>query len=138
MSWEVLSWDWHIFEYWNIDILAQKLVALTDAWLQVVVVCGAWNIWRRRDTIDAWIERVKSDHLWMMATVMNAVLLNERVIQNWWDWIVFCPSWVHIPPITKEYNALTARKKLQQWKIVFCAWWTWNPYSTTDSWAVFD
>ncbi len=136
MSWEVLSWESGIFDYQNIDKIAQKLVSLSKKWFEIVVVCWAWNIWRRRDTIDAWIERVKSDHLWMMATVMNAVLLNERVIQNWWWWVVFCPSWTHIPPITKEYNALTARKKLKQWKMVFCAWWTWNPYSTTDSWAV--
>jgi len=136
MSWEVLSWEWHIFEYGNIDKLAKQLVWLTKKWLEVVVVCGAWNIWRWRDTVDAGIERVKSDNLWMMATVMNAVLLNERVIQNWWDGVVFSPGWMHIAPLTKQYNALTARKKLAQGKIVFCAWWTWNPYSTTDSWAV--
>lgn len=136
MSGEVLSWPGHIFDYENIDKLAKQLVALTDAWMEVAVVCGAWNIWRWRDTIDAGIERVKSDHLWMMATVMNAVQLNERVIQNGWDGIVFCPSGIHIPPITKQYNALTARRKLGEWKIVFCAWWTWNPYSTTDSGAV--
>ncbi len=136
ISWEVIAWSKHVFNYENVDKLAQSLVWLADKWVEVAVVCGAWNIWRWRDTIDAWIDRVKSDHLWMMATVMNAVLLNERAIQHWKKWVVFSPSWVHIPPITKQYNALTARDRLAKKELVFCAWGTWNPFSTTDSGAV--
>lgn len=136
LSGEVFAWNGHIFDYERVDYIAMKLVKFLDAWYEVAVVCWAGNIWRWRDTKEAKIDRVKSDHLWMMATVMNAVLLCERVIQNWGKGVVFSPTWVHIPPITKEYNTLTARRRMKRWKIVFCAWGTGNPFSTTDSWAI--
>jgi len=136
LSGELISWDNFMFDYDKIQEITKKVVKLSKEWLNIAIVCGAWNIWRYRDTLNAGIDRVKSDHLGMMATVMNAVLLNEKVIQNGWKWIVFSQSWTHIPPITKEYNSLSAREKMNDWYITFCAGGSGNPYSTTDLGAI--
>ncbi len=136
LSWEALSGEWKMFDYDKIDKLAKQIVALSDKWIEIAVVTGAGNIWRYRDTVDAGIDRVKSDTLWMTATVMNATILNDKVLKNWWNWLVTAPSKFSIVPLTKPYNALTMRIKMKWGKVIFCAGGSGNPYSTTDLWAV--
>lgn len=136
LSWESISGSDFMFDYDKIDQIAKDIINLHQKWIEIAIVCGAGNIRRYRDTVEAGIDRVKSDHLGMMATVMNAVLINDKIVKNGQKWIVFSSLGVHIPPITKEYNSLSARKKLSDWYIVFCAGGSGNPYSTTDLGAV--
>ncbi len=136
LSWEALSGNGKMFDYQKIDILAKKIVDLSKRWMEIAVVSGAGNIRRYRDTVEAGIDRVKSDTLGMTATVMNATILNEMILKNGWEWLVTAPSNFSITPLIKDYNSLTMRNKMKSGKIVFCAWGSGNPYSTTDLWAV--
>ncbi len=135
ISWEALwSTNWG-FNFESIKKISQWIFELNKKWFEIAVVCWAWNIRRFKDNQESWIDRVKSDTLWMIATIINATVLNDFFMKLWWKWIVTAPKNFQINPIVKEYNSLTMRETLSQWKVVFCAWWTWNPYSTTDLWA---
>jgi uridylate kinase len=136
LSGEVLASENNLFDHDKIRLLAKQLWGLVDAWLEVAVVCGWWNIWRWRDSQDFPIQRVKSDYLGMMATVMNAVNLSETIVSEWYYSHVVTPATLHLSPLSVEYDIIKARKSLEKWRVICCGWGSGNPYFTTDSAAV--
>jgi uridylate kinase len=136
LSGEVLATKENLFDHDKIRLLAKEIWTLVDAGIQVAVVCWWWNIWRWRDSQDFPVQRVKSDYLWMMATVMNAVNLSETIISEWYESHVVTPATLHLSPLSVEYDIIKARKSLQKWRVICCGGWSGNPYFTTDSAAV--
>ena len=136
LSGEVLASKENLFNHEKIRLLAKQLWHLVDKKCEIAVVCGWWNIRRWRDSQDFPVERVKSDYLGMMATVMNAVNLSETIISEWYEGHVVTPAALHLSPLSVEYDIIKARKSMSKWRIICCGWWTWNPYFTTDSAAV--
>lgn len=134
VSWEALLWENNFwFDKKHVDNIAQEIVNLSNDWFQVAVVCWAWNIWRFKDNQELWIDRVKSDTLWMIWTFMNSVVLSEKVNELWIESIIYSSHIISVTDLAKKFNPIEARKDLQRWKVVFCAWWTWSPFFTTDS-----
>ena len=46
------------------------------------------------------------------------------------------PQGMHHHEVTTQYNTELGQELLSVWSIIVCGWGTWNPYATTDSWAV--
>jgi len=99
--------------------------------VEIVIVIGGGNIWRYRDFKDSGIERVNSDYMGMMATIMNAVAISATFKNLGTDSEVW--SSIKIPHIAKTYDRPSAIKDLEKGKIVICAGGTGNPFFTTDS-----
>lgn len=113
--------------------IAHEIAKLHEAKKEVVLVCGAGNIWRYRDTKSAGIERTVSDYLGMMATVMNATALGSALKKIGIDAVVH--SALNIPQVAHYYIRQNAISDLQAGKVVICAGGTGSPYFTTDTTA---
>ncbi len=126
-----------LWETWinndKLKFTAKIITDLQKQWFQIAVVVWAGNIWRYRDNSESVIKRTDSDYMGMLWTIMNAVAIKNAINFDWGNATV-C-SVIDIPQLAEKYTIEKASKYLDEWKIVFCAGGTGNPYFTTDSWA---
>lgn len=119
------------FDYDKLHDIAAQVVAVHKSDIQVVIVVGAGNIWRFRDTTESGIERTASDAMGMLATIMNAVAL-QSAIENLGVATRVCSA-INVPQLAEPYLRRRAERHLEKKRIVICAGGTGNPYFTTDS-----
>jgi len=113
-----------------VDKLCKEVIEVKKLGAEIVIVVGGGNFWRFRDFKDSGLDRVKSDYMGMMATVMNAVALADGFKKFKTDARVL--SALDIPAVEK-YNRDKGLEYLSEGKIVICAGGTGNPYFTTDT-----
>lgn len=111
--------------------LASQIIAAKKSGYQIAVVIGAGNIWRFRDHQDSGIDRVYSDYMGMLATIMNSVALMSA-IENGGVPARVCSA-LDIPSVAEPYIKRRATRHLEKGRVVICAGGTGNPYFTTDS-----
>lgn len=111
--------------------LADQVLAVKKAGYEAAVVLGAGNIWRFRDTKDSGIDRVSSDYMGMLATIMNSVALMSALEHR--GGVVRVCSAIDVPAMAESYINRRATRHLEKGRIVICAGGTGNPYFTTDS-----
>ncbi|MDP3975905.1 MAG: UMP kinase [bacterium] len=111
--------------------LSDQLLEVQKAGYQVAVVVGAGNIWRFRDNNGSGIDRVSSDYMGMLATIMNSMALMSA-IQNQGGQARVCSA-LSFPVVVDLYTKRLAHQYLNEGKIVICAAGTGNPFFTTDS-----
>jgi len=111
--------------------VAKEIVAVQQSGIEVALVIGGGNVFRGQGLEEAGFDRVRGDQMGMLATVMNALAMQD-VIQKLG---VACDvmSALGIEQVGEKYSALAARDKLNQGRIVICAAGTGNPYFTTDT-----
>lgn len=119
------------FDYEKLHDIAGQVVAVRKAGIEIVIVVGAGNIWRFRDTTESGIERTASDAMGMLATIMNAVAL-QSAIENLGTETRVCSA-INVPQLAEPYLRRRAERHLEKNRIVICAGGTGNPYFTTDS-----
>lgn len=125
-----------VYDYTKLDDLLDKISDLSHRVELGIVVWGG-NIWRYKDNVSTGIERVTSDYIGMTATIINAIVLSEKLAQRGRRVSVYSPGNMQIPNCTRVYDVHAVRGDLAAGSIVFCAWGTGNPYATTDSAAIF-
>lgn len=111
--------------------LAQEVKTVKDAGHDIIIVLGAGNIWRYKDTTDSGIERTTSDYMGMLGTIMNAVAMQSALGTIKVESRV-CSA-IQIPQLAEPYLKNRALRHLEKGRVVFCAGGTGNPYFTTDS-----
>ena len=99
--------------------------------VEIIIVIGAGNIWRGSENAESGIDRVPSDYIGMMATIMNAVALQAGLEKLDIDTRVM--SALDIPAVAEPYLRRRAIRHLEKRRIIICAAGTGNPYFTTDS-----
>jgi uridylate kinase len=114
-----------------LEHVSGQIVAVARAGYEVAVVVGAGNIWRHRDTTDSGIERVASDNMGMLATVMNSVALMSSIEKQ--GVAARVCSAVDVPQVAEPYITRRAIRHLEKERVVICSGGTGNPYFTTDS-----
>lgn len=119
------------FDYEKLHDIASQVVSVWKEGIQVVIVIGAGNIWRYRDTTESGIERTASDAMGMLATIMNAVAL-QSAIEKLGAVTRVCSA-INVPQLAEPYLRRRAERHLEKKRIVICAGGTGNPYFTTDS-----
>lgn len=111
--------------------LAEQILRLQKEGHEVAVVLGAGNIWRFRDNKEAAIDRVSSDYMGMLATVMNSVALRSAIEEKGSQARVLSP--INVSAVTSLYTKRKAIHHLKKGRVVICAGGTGNPFFTTDS-----
>lgn len=111
--------------------LADQIMALKKAGYEVAIVLGAGNIWRFRDHTESGIDRVSSDYMGMLATIMNSVALMSA-IEHRGGTVRVCSA-LDIPAMAEPYIKRRAMRHMEKGRIVICAGGTGNPYFTTDT-----
>lgn len=119
------------FDYDKLHHIAAQIVGVKEKGIEVVVVVGAGNIWRYRDTTESGIERTASDAMGMLATIMNAVAL-QSAIEKLGAFTRVCSA-INVPQLAEPYLRRRCERHLEKGRIVLCAGGTGNPFFTTDS-----
>lgn len=119
------------FDYDKLHDIAAQVVTVWEKGIEVVIVVGAGNIWRYRDTTESGIERTASDAMGMLATIMNAVAL-QSAIEKLGTATRVCSA-INVPQLAEPYLRRRVERHLEKKRIVICSGGTGNPYFTTDS-----
>ena len=112
--------------------IAKMMKSLHDNDVEIAVVIGAGNIWRGKLAGEIGIERVPADFMGMIGTVINAVALSSA-LKNLGVESLVMSALPGIEGISVDYDKNTAKKALNEKKIVFCSGGTGKPYFTTDT-----
>lgn len=111
--------------------LATEIKEVLDAGVQVAVVLGGGNIFRGAGLAEGGMDRVTGDHMGMLATVINALALQDAVEKQGMSARVM--SAVRINQVCEDYIRRRAVRHLEKGRIVIFAAGTGNPFFTTDS-----
>ncbi|CAK0755762.1 UMP kinase [Gammaproteobacteria bacterium] len=112
-----------------LDRMATEIKEVLNLGVQVAVVVGGGNFLRGA-TLSG-ISRVTGDSLGMLATVMNALALQDVLERHGVAAQVL--SAIPMPNVCEPFNARQAREHLEAGRVVLCAAGTGNPFFTTDS-----
>lgn len=116
------------------DMLAQKIVGLTQASIQVGIVVWWGNLYRWVTGTEIGITRATGDSMGMVGTIMNGLAIADFINQRGGDAIVL--SAIEIPRVCDFFRRSAALHHFAQWRVVICVAGTGNPYFSTDSGAV--
>ena len=111
--------------------VAEELKAVHNLGVQVAVVVGGGNIFRGVSKSAGNMDRSSADYIGMLATVMNAVVLQDALEKIQVDTRVL--SAVDIPQLAESFIRRRAVRHLEKGRVVIFAAGTGNPYFTTDS-----
>jgi uridylate kinase len=111
--------------------VAEELKAVHEMGVQVAVVVGGGNIFRGVSKSAGNMDRSSADYIGMLATVMNAVVLQDALEKIQVDTRVL--SAVDIPQLAESFIRRRAVRHLEKGRVVIFAAGTGNPYFTTDS-----
>ena len=111
--------------------VAEELKAVTKLGVQVAVVVGGGNIFRGVSKSAGNMDRSSADYIGMLATVMNAVVLQDALEKVEVHTRVM--SAIDIPQLAEPFIRRRAIRHLEKERVVIFAAGTGNPYFTTDS-----
>jgi len=111
--------------------VAEELKAVHQMGVEVAVVVGGGNIFRGVSKSAGNMDRSSADYIGMLATVMNAVVLQDALEKIDVDTRVL--SAVDIPQLAESFIRRRAVRHLEKGRVVIFAAGTGNPYFTTDS-----
>ena len=101
--------------------------------VEVAVVVGGGNIWRGLSGAGAGMDRAQADYMGMLATVINALALQDRLERL--GQATRVQTAVHMAQIAEPYIRRRAIRHLEQGRVVIFAGGTGNPFFTTDTTA---
>ncbi|MCQ9209838.1 UMP kinase [Granulicatella seriolae] len=117
----------------TIKEIVQELKEVHDLGVEMAIVVGGGNIWRGTTGAEMGMERAQADYMGMLATVMNALALQDT-LEN-----VGVPTRVQtsidMRQIAEPYIRRRAVRHLEKERIVIFAAGTGNPYFSTDTTA---
>ena len=111
--------------------VAEELKAVHEVGVQVAVVVGGGNIFRGVSKSAGNMDRSSADYIGMLATVMNAVVLQDALEKVEVQTRVM--SAIDIPQLAEPFIRRRAIRHLEKGRVVIFAAGTGNPYFTTDS-----
>ena len=114
-----------------IQRLAQEIHAVVSQGLQLGLVIGGGNILRGAGLASQGMNRVSGDHMGMLATVINALAMQDALEQAGTPCRVM--SALSMNQVCESYTARQAIRHLEQGRVVIFAAGTGNPFFTTDS-----
>ncbi|MBA2483352.1 MAG: UMP kinase [Nitrosomonas sp.] len=118
----------------NHDIM-QRIVAeiaeVKKLGVEIAIVVGGGNIFRGMKSANDGVERVTADYMGMLATVMNALALQDAMKQG--GLTPRIQSALHIEQVVEPYIRGKAMRYLKEGKVIIFAAGTGNPFFTTDT-----
>src|SRR5690606_35461591 len=114
-----------------IQRLASEVHEIVSLGVQVALVVGGGNIFRGAGLAAKGMDRVTADHMGMLATVMNALALQDALEQE--GVFTRVMSAIKINQVCEDYIRRRAIRHLEEGRVVVFAAGTGNPFFTTDS-----
>jgi len=114
-----------------LNSVCAEIGSVVETGTQVAIVIGGGNFFRGISASESGIERATADYIGMLATVMNALAVQQALKPLGVEARV--QSAIPISPVSEPYVRLCALKHLNQGRVVIFAAGTGNPYFTTDT-----
>jgi uridylate kinase len=111
--------------------IAGEIYEITQMGVQVAVVIGGGNIFRGAGLARSGMDRVTGDHMGMLATVMNALAMQDALESLGLQSRVM--SAIRINQVCEDYIRRRAIRHLEKGRVVIFAAGTGNPFFTTDT-----
>jgi uridylate kinase len=105
----------------------------SDLGIDVAIVVGGGNIWRGMAGAGGGMDRAQADYMGMLATVINALALQDTLEQLGQPTRVL--SAIHMAQVAEPYIRRKAIRHLEKGRVVIFAGGTGNPFFTTDTTA---
>ena len=116
-----------------VSAMAEQIAQVRDMGLEVCLVVGGGNFFRGAKEAAKGMNRNIADQIGMMATIMNALFLQDALKSKGVEAIVM--SGISMSQVCEPYVYRNAIKHLEDRKVVIFAGGTGNPYFTTDTGA---
>jgi uridylate kinase len=113
------------------ESVAREIKAVHDLGIEVAIVVGGGNIFRGVSKSAGGMDRAAADYIGMLATVMNAVVLQDALEKL--HVYTRAMSAIDIPQLAEPFIRRRAVMHLEKQRVVIFAAGTGNPYFTTDS-----
>jgi len=113
------------------DLIAEEICSARDTGVDIAIVVGAGNITRGSELNRAGVERTRADQLGMIATSINAIVLQDSLEKLKVPTKVL--SAIEIQSIVEPYTIHKCRSFLEKGFVVILAGGTGSPYFTTDT-----
>lgn len=113
--------------------VARQIAELKDMGAEVCVVVGGGNLWRGIAGSAQGMDRATADYMGMLATVMNALALQDALEKAGSDTRVL--SAIEMRQVAEPYIRRRAIRHMEKGRIVIFAAGTGNPYFSTDTTA---
>lgn len=117
-----------------LDGIADEIAAVTAMGVEVAVVIGGGNIFRGLAASAKGMERASADYMGMLATVLNALALQNTLERK--GVITRVQSAIEMRQLAEGYIRRRAIRHLEKKRVVIFAGGTGNPYFSTDTAAV--
>jgi len=114
-----------------LNSIARQIKKVTALKVEVAIVVGGGNFWRGAAAEDAGMDRATADHAGMLATIINALALQDALENN--GIVTRTQSAITIQAIAEPYIRRRAIRHLEKKRVVIFAGGTGNPYMTTDT-----
>lgn len=111
--------------------LAREIEVLIESGIQVSLVVGGGNLFRGAELQESGMERVTGDQMGMLATVMNALALQDAIEKIGIP--VRVMSALPIDQVCEEFIRRRAIRHMEKGRVVICAAGTGKPFFTTDT-----
>lgn len=113
------------------EMVAKELKTVHDLGIEIAIVVGGGNIFRGVSESAGNMDRASADYIGMMATIMNAVVLQDALEKE--SVYTRTLSAIDVPQIAEPFIRRRAIRHLEKKRVVIFAAGTGNPYFTTDS-----
>ena len=114
-----------------LDLISDQVIEIMEMGVEVAIVVGGGNIWRGRSGVG--MDRTTADHMGMLATVINALALQDALEKR--NVPVRVQTAIEMRQIAEPYIRRRADRHLEKGRIVIFACGTGNPYFSTDTTA---
>jgi uridylate kinase len=114
-----------------VDALSDEVVAIRALEVELAIVIGGGNIFRGLNASAQGMERVTADHMGMLATVINALALQDGIERKGIQTRLL--SAIEMRAIAEPYIRRRAVRHLERGRVVIFAAGTGNPFFTTDT-----
>jgi len=116
-----------------LDSLAEQLKTVRAGGVEIAIVVGGGNIFRGLAASAKGMDRAQGDYIGMLATVMNALALQEALERH--GVFTRVMSAIEMQAVAEPYIRRRAIRHLEKGRVVIFAAGTGNPYFTTDTTA---
>lgn len=111
--------------------LAEEIKSIVDTGVQTGIVIGGGNIFRGEGLAQSGIDRVTGDQMGMLATIINALALQDALERQ--GLVARVMSALKVNEVCEDYIRRRAIRHLEKGRVTIFAAGTGNPYFTTDS-----
>jgi uridylate kinase len=115
----------------TLDYICREIASVAALGIEIAVVIGGGNFFRGARAQESGIERTAADYMGMLATVINAIAIQQALQKAGTEARV--QSAIPISPVSEPYVRERAIKHLRNGRVVIFASGTGNPFFTTDT-----